>query len=139
MYSSSQLKPTYVSVKTHIQESTGTRFPAPELVFRGMDVDPGIHDVVLTMRRGKKVVRYNIYFKKNMNLPVNHCVGALTAGSISAWYGDVLFMKLGSKIDGVVNWRREDDHLANLALKRFVSHVKQSGTTIYPLNLQFDE
>ncbi|PPR04525.1 hypothetical protein CVT24_013124 [Panaeolus cyanescens] len=84
-----------------------------------MDVDPGIHEVVLTMRRGKKVVRYNIYFKKNMYLPVNHSVGALNAESISAGYGDVLFMKLGSKIDGVVNWRREDDHLVNLALKRF--------------------
>jgi len=112
MYPAAGKKPVYVEVKTH---STSTsRFPAAELVFSSMDIEPGVHDAIITVVVNGKPSKFNLLCKANPRLVANQTVAAMC---VDGWRGDILLMKMGKRAPGVVNWRGADNYLANLIVK----------------------
>ncbi len=104
-------------VKTH---STGTsRFPAAELVFGGMQVEPGVHDAIVTVIVNGVSSKFNIFCKASPELDLNETIATMSPNK--TWRGDILVMKMGKRAPGVVNWRGADNYLANLVVKERVT------------------
>lgn len=113
MYPTSGKQPVVVHVKTH---STSTsRFPAAELVFGGMHVEPGVHDAIVTVIVNGASFKFNVLCKANPELDPNETIATMFPNE--NWRGDILVMKMGKRAPGVVNWRGADNYLANLVVK----------------------
>jgi len=82
----------------------------------GMRTQPYIHDVVITVRRGRRLHRFNVFLKNHRLLPFNPTVSALVPGLL--WNGDILIMKVGVAVPSIVNMRGPDARLADFAVKR---------------------
>ena len=82
----------------------------------GMRTQPHIHDVVVTVRRGRRLYRFNVFLKNHCLLPFNPTVSALLPGLL--WNGDILVMRVGVAVPGVVNMRGTDAQLADFAVRR---------------------
>ena len=113
MYPAAGTKPTFVQVKTH--STSANRFPAAELVFSGMDLDPGVHDTIVTVVVKGRPSKFNVLCKANPQLDVNQTI--LTMFPNETWSGDILVMKMGKRTPGVVNWRGAENYLANHIVK----------------------
>lgn len=87
-----------------------------EDVISGMRIQPHIHDVIVGVRRGQHVHYFNIFLKNHRFLPVNHTILTLFPGR--SWNGDILVMKMGKAVPGVVNMRHDDAWLADFAVRR---------------------
>lgn len=81
-----------------------------------MRTQPHIHDVVVTVRRGRRIHRFNIFLKNHCRLPRNSTVSSLVPWL--RWNGDILVMRVGVVVPGVVNMRRSDAQLADFAVRR---------------------
>jgi len=82
----------------------------------GMWTQPHIHDVVVTVRRGRRLYRFNIFLKNHCRLPLNPTVSSLVPWV--QWNGDILVMKIGVVVLGVVNMKRSDAQLADFAVRQ---------------------
>jgi hypothetical protein len=81
-----------------------------------MRTQPHIHDVVVTVRRGQRLYRFNIFLKNHCLLPFNTTISSLVPWL--RWNGDILVMRVGVTVPGVVNMRRSDAQLADFAVRR---------------------
>ncbi|KDR65808.1 hypothetical protein GALMADRAFT_148392 [Galerina marginata CBS 339.88] len=106
--------PVSLPIQTRIAEDL--RSPLVEEALSGMETQSRVHDVQVTVRRGRGVHRFHIFFKNHSFLPINASILALVPGR--QWHGDILVMRLGVKIDGVVNLRAEDGPLVRYTLRR---------------------
>lgn len=87
-----------------------------EEVMGGIRTQPYVHDVIVTVIRGQHSYRFNIFMKNHRLLPINSTISALVPGS--QWNGDVLVMKMGRTVPGVINMSGADGQLADFAVRR---------------------
>lgn len=114
MYSVSSTHATFIPMLTRKTEQQ--RFPIVEEAMSGMRTQPHIHDVVVTVQRGRRTYRFNIFFKNHCLLRLNPTISALVPGR--QWKGDIVVMKVGETVPGVVNMKSNDARLANFAVRR---------------------
>ena len=106
-------QPTFVTVQTRITDHQ--RFPIVEEVISGMRTQPHIHDTVLTVQRGRRLHRFLIFVKNHRLLPLNAAIALLVPGR--QWRGDILVMRIGTSVNGVVNMRTGDRRLVDYAVQ----------------------
>lgn len=114
MYSISAARPAFIPVLT--RKTKHRRFPIVEEAISGMRTQRHIHDVVVTVLRGRRSHRFNIFLKNHCLLPINPTVSAMIPGR--QWKGDILVMRVGEAVPGVVNTRGGDARLADFAVRR---------------------
>lgn len=95
-----------------------------------MRTQPHIHDTIVTVRRGRCLHHFHIFVKNHRLLPLNAAIAALAPGH--QWRGDVLVMRAGTSVAGVVNMRNGDRRLADYAVRWY-----SSLNFIYSLGLSF--
>ena len=106
-------QPTFVAVQTRITDHQ--RFPIVEEVLSGMRTQPHIHDTVVTVQRGRRLHRFLIFVKNHRLLPLNAGIALLVPGR--QWRGDILVMRVGTSVNGVVNLRNGDRRLVDYAVQ----------------------
>lgn len=114
MYSISATRPTFIPILT--RKTKHKRFPIVEEAISGMKTQRHIHDVIITVRHGQRSCRFNIFLKNHCLLPFNPTVAALAQGR--QWKGDILVMRVGEVVPGVVNMRGDDARLADFAVRQ---------------------
>ena len=114
LYSVSSTHPAFISILTR-KEQHG-HFPIVEEAMSGMRTQPHIHDVVVTVRRGRRLYHFNIFLKNHCRLPLNPTISSLVPWL--RWNGDILVKRVGVVVPGVVNMRRSDPRLADFAVRR---------------------
>lgn len=108
LYPASGPRPKVVVIKTHC--ASGSRFPSAELVFSGIDIEPGVHDTIVTVKSNSQEIKFLVLCKSSTNLPVNQTIA--NSEPASRWHGDLLIMRIGSRAKGVVNWRGCENYIA---------------------------
>lgn len=88
-----------------------------EEAMAGMRIQPYIHDVFVVVKRGERAYRFNIFLKNHRLLPINSAVSVMVPGC--QWNGDILVMKVGKVVRGVVNLRDEDAQVADFAVRQY--------------------
>lgn len=87
-----------------------------EEVMAGMRIQPYVHDAIVTVRRGQRLYRFNVFLKNHRLLPINNTILASIPGR--RWNGDLVAMKVGEVVPGVVNMSRNDAQLADFAVRQ---------------------
>jgi len=116
-----------------------------------MRTQPHIHDTVITVRRGRRLHHFHIFVKNHRLLPLNAAIATLAPGH--QWRGDILVMRAGTSVAGVVNIRNGDRRLIDYAVRwylspisyihwayilhSFVQRVHQGSRLYFPRNLIF--
>lgn len=95
------------------------RFPMVEEAMSGIQIQPYVHDVIVTVRHGRHICCFNIFVKNHRLLPFNQTILALIPGR--QWNGDILALKVGKSVPGVVNMSQYDALLADFAVKEWVT------------------
>jgi hypothetical protein len=108
LYPASGPKPKLVVIKTHC--ASGSRFPSTEMVFTGINVEPGVHDTIVTVMVQGQDLKFLVLCKSSTHLPVNQMI--TTSDPDANWHGDLLIMRIGSRAGGVVNWRGCENYIA---------------------------
>ncbi|KIM35123.1 hypothetical protein M413DRAFT_14724 [Hebeloma cylindrosporum] len=108
LYPASGPKPRAVVIKTHC--TSGSRFPSAELVFSDINIEPGVHDTIVTVAAQGQDLKYLVLCKSSTNLPVNQTIA--NSNPDVNWHGDLLIMRIGSRAQGVVNWRGCENYIA---------------------------
>ena len=101
LYPASGPRPKVVVIKKHC--ASRSRFPSTELMFSGIDIEPGVHDTIITVQLNSQEIKFLVLCKSSTNLPVNQTIA--NSEPESHWHGDLLIMRIGSRAQGVVNWR----------------------------------
>ncbi|KAF8949912.1 hypothetical protein BDZ97DRAFT_1689493, partial [Flammula alnicola] len=114
LYSVSSTRLAFIPVLT--RKTQHQRFPIVEEAISGMRTQPCIHDVVVTVRQAGCLYRFHLFFKNHCLLPFNPTVSALVPGR--QWNGDILVMRVGVAVLGVVNMRGDDARLADFAVRQ---------------------
>lgn len=81
-----------------------------------MRTQPHIHDVVVTVYRGNRVYRFNLFLKNHRLLPLNHTLSVMMPGL--QWRGDIVIMRVGVSKLHVINMRGDDWRVADYAVRR---------------------
>ncbi|KIM35108.1 hypothetical protein M413DRAFT_32734 [Hebeloma cylindrosporum] len=77
------------------------RYPWVEGVLGNRRVQPFIHDTFVTIRHNGKEDVYHVFCQNHCRLPLNRAVGG-------TWRGNIVVMRSGKAIRGVVNMRLQD-------------------------------
>ncbi|KDR82471.1 hypothetical protein GALMADRAFT_206340 [Galerina marginata CBS 339.88] len=117
LYGTTSANPIRVPIRT--RTTNELRNPIVEEAFGGHDVRIQIHDTQVTVHRGRQIHQFCIFVTNRQDLPLNAAIAALTPGE--SWRGNILVMRLGKKINGVVNLRADDGRLIRFVLRRFIS------------------
>ncbi|KAF8961297.1 hypothetical protein BDZ97DRAFT_1760034 [Flammula alnicola] len=119
LYGAASTRPSLLPIQTRI--TSHQRSPLVEEALSG-SIQPRIHDTIVTIRRGRRQHRFQIFVKNHKYLPTNAAVLALMGRQ---WHGDILVMRMGYATNGVVNIRSGDQRLIEYALQRFLQVVRQ--------------
>ncbi|KDR77445.1 hypothetical protein GALMADRAFT_209805 [Galerina marginata CBS 339.88] len=136
LYGTTSKNPIRIPIRTRTTKEL--RDPIVEEVFGSDNVRVQVHDAEVTLRRGRQLHRFCIFVTNRQALPLNAAVASLSPGRI--WRGNILVMRLGSKVNGVVNLRTGDQRLIRRVLRHWKpvagntrrgedSHRKRAGTT----------
>ncbi|KAF8961319.1 hypothetical protein BDZ97DRAFT_1921404 [Flammula alnicola] len=117
LYGAASTRPSLLPIQTRI--TSHQRSPLVEEALSG-SIQPRIHDTIVTIRRGRRQHRFQIFVKNHKYLPTNAAVLALMGRQ---WHGDILVMRMGYTTNGVVNIRSGDQRLIEYALQRFLQVV----------------
>ena len=121
-----------------------------EGVFEHRRIQHFIHDTSIIIRHDGKEHTYIVFCQNHCRLPFNTAVAG-------AWRGDIVVMRSGIDVDGVINMRTEDALLVDQAINeyvifflrsiqgyltfftcRFVLRVQQRSPFRFPKKLVFD-
>lgn len=80
-----------------------------------MLTQPHIHDTIVTVIESARVHKFHIFVKNHELLPLNPAIATLVPGR--QWRGDILVMKIGTSVAGVVNLRNDDQRLVDIAVQ----------------------
>ena len=79
--------------------------PSVESLMDGCRLQPYVHDCVVTLKIGRRVHTYRIFFKNHKFLPVNQ---SILEASHERFKGDILVMSMNSSADRLINMRLGD-------------------------------
>lgn len=79
------------------------------------EIQSYVHDATVTVVENGKHHRFIIFMKNHKELPSNLSVARLL-GDEAEWRGDIVVVRRGVN-DGLVNFRREDNNLADFAVR----------------------
>ena len=85
------------------------RYPWVEGVFEHCKIQRFIHDTSITIRHNGKEHIYVVFCQ-------NHCCLPFNTALAGAWRGDIVVMKAGTDVDGVINMRTQDAQLVDQAI-----------------------
>lgn len=118
LYSTSEFKPRQVLVTSrqdHIFFPC-VRYPYAENYMQNSQIQPYIHNCVVTVHEGINTYRFMVFFKNHQHLPRNSCFVALRCSNLR---GDVLVMRIGARFS-YVNMRERDTILVDWFMRRYV-------------------
>lgn len=87
------------------------RYPWVEGVFKHRRIQNFIHDTSFTIRHNGKKHVYFVFCQNHRLLPINTAVAG-------AWRGEIVVMKAGTEVEGVINMRTEDALLVDQAINK---------------------
>jgi hypothetical protein len=107
-------KATPSSVKIHTRSLTTNpqldRSPSVESILEYSQLQPYVHDVLITVRHGSTRSHFRAFLKRHKRLPTNTTLGI---------QGDLVIMRVASKnLQSVVNMRSSDSKLADFVVKK---------------------
>jgi len=85
------------------------RYPWVEGVFEHCKIQRFIHDTSITIRHNGKEHIYVVFCQ-------NHCCLPFNTALAGAWRGDIVVMKAGTDVDGVINMCTQDAQLVDQAI-----------------------
>jgi hypothetical protein len=91
---------------------TAQRFPVPESLFEEATVQPYVHNCLITVREGRHIYRFCVFFKRHLRLRAN----SLLSTGDHEFRGDAVVMKIGVNNPSVVNMRGRDNVLADFII-----------------------
>ena len=89
--------------------SLHSRLPFPENHLGELQLQPYVHNCIVTIREGRRTHRFMVFFKRHCRLLANQCLMTMVQGdaAIVTIQGDVIIMRMGSKAS-YVNMRTGD-------------------------------
>jgi len=94
------------------------RFPFVENHIAGLCFQPWIHNCTVTVKEGRHMYRFMVFFKCHKTFGPNRCLQALLQGQPSLICSDVVVMQIGDR-SSYVNMRGgRDTILADWMMKR---------------------
>ncbi|KAG1720021.1 hypothetical protein EDB19DRAFT_1647504, partial [Suillus lakei] len=116
LYSTSRNKPHQATVLTRCSDHSRTaeRFPIPESLFEEATVQPYVHNCFMTVREGRHIYQFCIFFKRHLRLRAN----VLLSRGDHKFQGNVVVMRIGVNNPSVVNMRSRDNGLADFIIHR---------------------
>ena len=91
--------PCYVSVVTRqiCPFSVHSRLPFPENHLGQVQLQPYIHNCMVTLREGCHKHHFMLFFKRHCRLLENRCLKTMIQGAATTIQGDIIIMRMGSK------------------------------------------
>ncbi|KDR71188.1 hypothetical protein GALMADRAFT_144249 [Galerina marginata CBS 339.88] len=132
LYGTTSTNPICIPIRTRATKEI--RNPIVEEVFGSDNIRAQVHDAEVTVHRGHRIHRFYIFVTNHQDLPLNAAVASLIPGQI--WRGNILVMRLGSKVNGVVNLRTGDKQLIRYVLRQFLRYARQGRPLKLPDNLE---
>jgi len=113
-------RPTWKLVQTQITSKrrrstthSSRRYPWVEGIFEHHRIQPFIHDTFITVRQNGTENIYHIFCQNHCRLPSNNSVRGV-------WRGDIIVMREGKDICGVVDMRPQDAGLVDQVINEWV-------------------
>ncbi|KDR72078.1 hypothetical protein GALMADRAFT_213526 [Galerina marginata CBS 339.88] len=107
------------------------RYPWVEGIFEHRNTQPFVHDTSITVRHNGREHIFFVFCQNHCRLPFNNAV-------VGPWRGNIVVMKAGSDVSGVVDMRSQDAELVDQAINEFVFRVKQKSPFRFPKKLVFN-
>ncbi|KAG1885140.1 hypothetical protein F4604DRAFT_1918803 [Suillus subluteus] len=122
LYSSSLGKPRQVTMLTRCSDPSrkAERFPVPESLLDGANVQPYVHNCCVTLHEGRHKYQFCIFFKQHCHLGANTILSSID----HIFRGDAVIMRIGASAGSVVNMRARDKSLADFVMHRFTRSIK---------------
>lgn len=114
LYPASSKRPVIKAI--HTLCNAGGRTPRLDILLSQHQLQPHIHDKVVTVVRRGVRSRFHIFFKNHRHLLFNETLRRKIHPEIR-WRGDIVVMRKGMR-EEVVNFRSGDIPLADFAVKK---------------------
>lgn len=100
----------------HTQKNHSGRRPRLDLVMKERDIQPRIHDGIVTVEVDGFTHRFHIFVKNHRRLSVNSVIEGM---DLPSWKGDIVIMRKGDRSeDEVVGLRAGDAQLVDFAIEK---------------------
>lgn len=116
-------KTVFAHYQANLPRPSGGRFVLASDLMSDHQMQPYIHDLVLTINCRRTVYKFRVFFKRHKLLPPNQSIHTMGGGRME---GDVLLVACGRKVS-VRNLRSGiEDRVADRAVKRHVFRLRTS-------------
>lgn len=113
-YGTAAQRPVAKTIYTQ-SNSTG-RAPRLDLILQGKNIQPYIHDAIVTIVHRRTLTRFHIFVKNHRLLPCNNTIKRWNQARV--WHGDIVIMRKGNIQEFVSLRGKKDAPLADFAVKK---------------------
>jgi hypothetical protein len=106
-----------VNVLTRLEPSTKSQYPLAEGFLDQANIQPYIHDCLVTVSTPSRTIKFRIFFKNHCRLTANAC----WPPRAQTLRGDVLIMRVGVRAM-LVNFRPGDASISDRIIERYDFH-----------------